>query len=917
MLHVACLLVVAPLTVLSAQQGDLAGRITDSAGTPVAGATIHIVGTPLGQAVGATGAYYLTAVPAGGQTVVARCIGFQRDSFVVTIVAGTVTRYLVQLTPATVALRGVRVEGKRVRSSSAGAIAEQHDAPNLVDVASSDAMRSLPNANAADAVGRVVGVTTERVEGEGTFVEIRGTEPRLSAVTIDGMPVPGTEHGERNIKLDDVPEDILADVAVTKTLTPDMSADAIGGSVDLVTKTPDGPPHGYLSGQFGHMPLLNRIQGEGGFTYGGRVGPDERLGFLIGGSIDQNNRVINDLEPTWTPGTGLIPSVPNEFSLQDDAMTRTRIGIGGDIDYRLGANSTIYVRGIYSWFADHGTSYQYDVGFGTGTDSAAAGRTGYETNAALNRLSLHLTPTEQLYGVTVGGTQGLGRGTLRYAASVAGTQQVISHFRTTAFAFRQPATYQFNIANPNSPTYTVLTSQAASPSQYTLTGYDDDDETSTGRDVAGRIDYRLGGWQMGVSVRNEVRDYTNTSYSADYTGGDMPLSQFVSPFHDPGFYSAIHHFDLGPVPNDAAIRRFETSHSSAFHIVRDPVGDATGSFSGTEDVSAAYLRRDIDVGRFHLITGLRVEHTNGVYVGHVASTDTTAAVQRGTQTYTDLFPNVQIRYAADDQTNLRLAVARAIGRPNFSDLAPSVSGLVGDPATIVMLGNPALQPERAWNVDLEAERFLPMAGVASVGLFYKRISSFIFTRAIPGYDTPPFNDGQEYRAGQPQNGPDAWLAGLEAQWTQHLTFLPGAWAGLGFSASWTHLQSVALIPSDSLGHVRKTPLPRQSPDLAELAALYDRGIVSARVEWSYQGANITSYGDGTSNASTGDQYFYAHSQIDAAIRLTLRRGLELSLEGENLNNAVFGFFVGTPKLHYSFQREYYGQSFLLGLRQQF
>jgi TonB-dependent receptor len=234
-----------------------------------------------------------------------------------------------------------------------------------------------------------------------------------------------------------------------------------------------------------------------------------------------------------------------------------------------------------------------------------------------------------------------------------------------------------------------------------------------------------------------------------------------------------------------------------------------------------------------------------------------------------------------------------------------------------MIGNPKLGPERAWNVDLEAERFLPRAGIISVGVFYKRISDFIYTHAIPGYDTPPYNDGETYRAGQPQNGADAWLVGLETDWTQHLTFLPGAWAGLGFSANYTRLHSVALIPGDSAGEWRRTSLPRQSPDLAELAALYDYGRVSARVEWSYQGANIQSYGDGTSNAATGDQYFYAHSQVDAALQVILRRGLQLSLECENLNNAVFGFFVGTPHEHYSFQREYYGPAFLIGIKQEF
>jgi TonB-dependent receptor len=928
---VACLLALAPLTTLVALQppaqqddpaeGDLAGRITDSAGIPVPGAVIHIAGTHYGQAVGADGLYRLFRIPAGAQTVVVRCIGFARDSFVVTIVADSVTTALIRLRPVAVGLGAVTVQAHRPQTSAAAATVEQQDAPNLVNVAAGDVIRALPNANAADAAGRVAGVTTERVEGEGEFVEIRGTEPGLSNVTIDGMPVPGTEQGARNVKLDEVPEDLLANIAVTKTITPDVSADAIGGSVDLVTKTPDGPPHGYLSGQFGHMSLLNRVQGEGGFTYGGRVGPKEQFGFLIGASIDQNDRVINDLEPTWTPGVGAVSAVPNEFSLQDSPMTRTRWGVGGDLDYRFGDHSLIFVRGLYSHFDDHGVSYQYDVGYGGGVDSASVGTGGYETNATLNRVSQTLTPTEQLFGVTAGGEQALGAGILRYAASASGTQQVISHFRTSMFTFDQPVTYRFTFANPNSPTYGIvpptMAQVANDASQYNLAGYDDDDEKSVNRDVAGHVDYRLCGWQMGASYRQEVRTYTNTSYSATYAGAPLSLAQFVSTFTDPGFYSAIRPLVLGPVPNDAAVRAYESANRSQFQIQNDPVGDATGSFSGTENVGAAYLRRDWRFGRLALLAGVRVEHTEGTYSGHVQATDSTVAPQTGKQSYTDVFPNAQLRYAVDGETNLRLALTRAIARPSFADLAPSVNGLVGDPATIVMIGNPALKPERALNLDLEAEHFLPMAGVISAGVFYKRISDFIYTHAIPGYDTPPYNDGETYRAGQPQNGSDAWLVGLETEWTQHLIFLPGALAGLGFSATYTRLHSVALVPGDSGGQWRKTSLPRQSPDLAELAALYDYRRFSARVEWSYQGANITSYGDGTSNAATGDQYFYAHSQIDAAFQVTLRRGLELSLEGENLNNAVFGFFVGTPKMHYSFQREYYGPAFLIGLKQDF
>src|SRR3984957_212245 len=424
MLRVACLLAMAPLATLAAQQGDLAGRVTDSAGAPVAGAILHVVGTDRALTVGADGLYRLVGLPTGAQAIVVRCIGFARDSFVVTIAADAVTMALVQLHPVVVALSAITVQTRRPQTSGAAAAAQQHQSANIVNVASGDVIRSLPNANAADAVSHLPGVTTERAEGEGEFVELRGTEPGLSNVTIDGLPVPGSEKGARNVKLDDVPEDILANVAVTKTLTPAMSADAIGGGVDLVTKTPDGPPHGYVSAQVGHMQLLNRLQGEGGVTYGGRVGHDGQLGFLIGGAIDQNDREINDMEPTLTAGTGALPAAPNEFSLQDSPMTRTRIGIGGDLDYRFNDHSRVYLRGLYSHFDDHGVSYQYDVGFGTGVDSASAGHSGYQTNATLNRVSQTLTPTDQLYGVTAGGEQAIGRGVLHYAASIASTQQV-------------------------------------------------------------------------------------------------------------------------------------------------------------------------------------------------------------------------------------------------------------------------------------------------------------------------------------------------------------------------------------------------------------------------------------------------------------------------------------------------------------
>src|SRR5581483_9671414 len=161
---------------------------------------------------------------------------------------------------------------------------EQTD--NFIVVQSGDEIRSLPNANAAEALARMPGVSTERDEGEGKFVQIRGTEPRLSNVTINGAHVPGTESGDRIPKLDDVPSDLLGAVEVSETLTADQDADAIGGSVNLVSKIPEDVPRGYFAIQGGMQSQLNAKQGQWSLMYGGRYGEQRKVGALLGVTFD-------------------------------------------------------------------------------------------------------------------------------------------------------------------------------------------------------------------------------------------------------------------------------------------------------------------------------------------------------------------------------------------------------------------------------------------------------------------------------------------------------------------------------------------------------------------------------------------------------------------------------------------------------
>src|SRR5262249_40176758 len=135
-------------------------------------------------------------------------------------------------------------------------INRQRTADNIVQVLSSEVITSLPNANIADAVGRLPSVTLEGDEGEGKYVQIRGTEPRLSNTTIDGVLLPSPESGVRQIKLDTVASDLVDSVEINKTLQANMDGDGIGGSVNLRTKTAADRPMMLLSAMGGYTPII-------------------------------------------------------------------------------------------------------------------------------------------------------------------------------------------------------------------------------------------------------------------------------------------------------------------------------------------------------------------------------------------------------------------------------------------------------------------------------------------------------------------------------------------------------------------------------------------------------------------------------------------------------------------------------------
>src|SRR5262249_17821115 len=279
---------------------------------------VAIEGTPMKTATDDSGRYTLLGVPAGKVKLTVSYLGMEPQTQEVTVAAGVTTPSDFELTPSM--KTSVTVIGKPLLEGQEKALSDQKNAINLVNLVASDQIGSFPDPNAAEATQRIPGIVVQRDQGEGRYVLIRGTEPRLSATTINGERIGTTENTSRQIPLDTIPADLMGAIEVTKALTPDMEADSIGGRVNLITKR--APAHREIALTLGsgfNTLVKDDIKDYSG-TYGQRFF-DGKLGFIGSMNFYQNNRGSQDQEPTYNSSLGFTG-----LDLRDYVLTRTRTG---------------------------------------------------------------------------------------------------------------------------------------------------------------------------------------------------------------------------------------------------------------------------------------------------------------------------------------------------------------------------------------------------------------------------------------------------------------------------------------------------------------------------------------------------------------------------------------------------------------
>lgn len=917
--------------------GTINGTVKDSTGAVLQGAQIDLSPSGATAASNSQGDFSIRDIRPGTYTATISYVGFQKFTSSVTINPGQ-----------TVALNAVLSVGKSTQTvtvngnltGDALAINEQRTSPNILNVMTASTIQQLPNQSVATALGRMPGVTVQVNEGEPQYVQIRGTEPRLSNTTVDGVVIPGPDPQVRQVDLWVIPGDLVGAIDINKTLSANQDGDAIGGSVNIHMKqATTGRPTLDLESLGGWNPIdTGQPWIRDDATFGKRFGIHQRFGLMLTYSYDLNDLGTDDVEPVpnQDPTGGTEPYF-SEISLRTYLYNHTRFGFGGSMDYKLSDHSDFFVHGIYSNFKDYGQKYTYDIVSSIPAYTDDQGNYNAAQPGSISYSTSVRRPNYLISDLIVGGNHVFTNSYLRWVASVARSREggaagnpgadfapVNSNLGSTCTFVPGPSIYrpQFPCA-PSDPIY--------DPTQYALQDVNLTTGQSSQLNLQGSVqmgvNYHLGThastFEFGAQIRNAHKgQYAFSPTYDNFAGTATPplMSQFVTDFKNPSYYGGSYQF--GPITSFEEIQKWLQENpgelpldEAATHLNSDPA-----NYNLQERITAGYVMNTLDLSTHdHLQTGLRIEATNEQNTGYLVVDDTngnyvSTSPVKGSGSYVNLLPSVQYRHNLDLNSDIRAVFGVGISRPNPYDLVPYETLDESTTPNTESIGNPALVAEHAYDYDLLYERFLPSVGMIEAGYFYKHLTKPLFPTQTEVPNPFPNPITPTVYLNQTQNGGHAYVQGIEFAYQQHLSFLPGflSKARINTNFTWTGSKNY-----DLPGRSDTPALVGQAPFSYNVTPSYETKRLTVSVGISYNGANIAAYqyqdGDFQGvKGPFGDNYYFERTQVDAQASYYLGRGFTLTASEENANNASLGFYNGS--VSHMTQREYYKPIYAGGLR---
>ncbi|GAB5459875.1 MAG: TonB-dependent receptor [Henriciella sp.] len=939
-------------TIFFASAGPLAsaqvltGTVTDASGeAPLEGAIVSIDGLNRSTSTDRFGDYRIANLPAGDYTVLVSYIGTDEVSANVTIPeSGTVLDLTIGADVRY--LDNILVVGSA--AAQAGALNQQRASDAIISVIDSDGLGNFPDTTVADSLARVPGLSIETDQGEGRYVSIRGINTDLISTSINGVRTPSPED-RRGVMLDGVPSDLLDGITVQKSLTPDVDADSLGGVIDLKTVSAFDRKGRFIRAKVegAYNEITEEISPKATLTY------TETFNDKFGVALSLNYQDLRiESHNNEAGGAGQIDDM-GVFFMDDDYeqrwydLTRERIGLVGNFDYRMSETTDLYFRTLFNNYTDDEVrnKFEYkDLDDGAPDSSTQATLPINEIDAETRLRS----ETRQIQTYALGGQTNLDTWTFDYELAYAYAEQDDSDNHDITFRFEDvqdagAGDLIFDTSNPETPR---LTGDAAlalifDPSNYVLDeleeefSVNEDTEISFKFDVSKDVVYGNTPitWKGGVKFRDreKTRDVNKVFHGLqeDAFGDDILVS--LTPFAGQTFIDGWRLPNAMPAFPDPNLTRALRGNGLGNLALDDEASDFESlaeDYLIDEQILAGYAMGTFDLGQLNIVAGVRVEQTSTDLQGNIFSEgqDPTAdlAIRSVSQDYTDVLPSVNVKYDFSDKLVGRAAYYAAAVRPAFGEYAPILAR--NDDQDEAFAGNPDLDRLQADNFDLTLEYYPTELSVLSVGVFYKDIENAVFGTVVE-------RDGDttaDFLARVPTdlsflpqaeldileeietftNVDESSITGIEFNYVQGLGDLNEALDGLLVSANLTLVDGEATLPDG-----REVPFIDQSETIWNLAVGYDKGPWDLRVSANFRGSYLDELEGTADDGTVLDRTVDDRLLIEASAKYDVSDKLQVYLEGKNITDEPEYYYFGDESR--LSQYDEFGSTWIIGARYTF
>lgn len=901
------------LTMQGADSGGsrlLKGRILDNEHNPLPGAVVILDGKAHSAVADADGFYSFSNLEPGTHRLNISYLGFVPVSQAIVLADTDVTQDII-MSDSSKELNEVVVTG--VFSGQQRAINAQKSNINVTNIVSADQIGKFPDSNIGDALKRISGINVQYDQGEARFGQVRGTPADFSSVTINGSRIPSAEGDIRNVQLDLIPSDMIQTIEVNKTLMPDQDGDAIGGSINLVTKnSPRRLTLNAVAGT-GYNWISRKAQMNFGLTIGNRFFND-RLGIMVSASYNNAPSGSYNTEFIWgKDDAGKL--YLSDYQIRQYYVTRERQSYSLSADWKFNDFNKIWFKGIFNNRNDWENRYRTTLKDITPDGVAdvrvqTKGGSHDNRNARLER--------QRTMDFTLGGENRLGFLSLDWRIGYAHASEERPNERYIDFRLKKQH-FSFDLSNPRTPFATPDEgSTMLLDDKFSLKDLTQQQEDITEQDLKASLDFKTrlsdrSKLKFGFKFVNKTKDKEIDYY--EYTPVDKKgfnkdaLAHSVNESTDRFMPSS--RYQTGSFISKQFLGSLNLDDASLFEKAQ-VAEELAGNYNARENVTAGYIRLDSRItDNLNFTGGLRVENTALRYTGRIYDDEsgTVSKTDPESSSYINFLPSMIFKWDVNKDFMIRAGYNQSISRPKYSALVPGMNIKRGD--NEIVIGNPGLKATTSHNIDLNAEYYWKSIGLVSAGLFYKRIEGFIvdevsFNHEYEGHVWTKFT--------QPKNGGNANIFGAEFSYQRDFSFIAPALRCVGLYGTYTYTHSrVTDFNFEGRENEKGLSLPGSPEHTANVSLYFEKFGLSARLSFNYASDFIDEMGA----SKFYDRYYDSVKYMDFNISYTFGKKTKFTIYADctNLLNQPLRYYQGSKDL--TMQQEYYGVKINGGIKVSF